>query len=145
MVKQHLEMFFADYAAKMTAALSETPVVDTEANASAFAEYFVEANPKGVLCGKNDAQFRQQIPKGFEFHRSIGTKTMEIAGLEITTLDALHAMVKVHWDSHSLEQDGRVVRIQFDVIYLVQTIGDQPKIFAYITGDEKVLREKGLI
>jgi len=36
-------------------------------------------------------------------------------------------------------------RGEFDVIYLVQTLGETPRIFAYITGDEeKALREKGL-
>jgi hypothetical protein len=36
--------------------------------------------------------------------------------------------------------------IEFDVIYFVQIIGEKPKIFAYITGDEQgASREKDLI
>lgn len=42
--------------------------------------------------------------------------------------------------------DGSEVTIPFDVIYLLQLLGGQPKIFAYITGDAMgVLREHGLL
>lgn len=43
------------------------------------------------------------------------------------------------------EEDNRVV-IDFEVIYLLQTIANGPKIFAYITGDEEsALRQRGLL
>lgn len=141
-----LEKFFSDYGARMNRALSGTPEIDVEATAGAFADCFIAASPRGVSCAKNDAELRAKIPQGYAFYRSIGTKSMNITGVEITPLDDLHAMAKVHWDSHSVRKDGQDVRIEFDVIYLVQTLGGMHRIFGYITGDEqKVLKEHGLI
>ncbi len=71
---------------------------------------------------------------------------MKIASLDITLLDDLHSMVKVHWQAIYNKKNGSEESIDFDVIYFVQMIDDQLKIFAYITGDEQgVLRERGLI
>ena len=111
-----------------------------------FSDCFIAANPGGVICGKNDEQFRLQILQGFEFYRSIGTKSMTISGLTVTALDEFHVQARVSWQADYIKKDGSGVRIDFDVIYMLQTIGKRPKIFAYITGDEEgALRERGLI
>ena len=71
---------------------------------------------------------------------------MRITGLTATPLDDHHAMVKVQWRAMYRTADGREERIDFEVIYLVQTITGTPKIFGYITGDEqKAYREHGLL
>jgi hypothetical protein len=141
-----IEDFFAAYELRFNEALGETHKDDVEATAEAFASCFIESTPNGVICGRNDEQFRAMIPKGNEFYRSIGTKSMKITNLEVTALDDFHAVAKVHWDSRYERKNGQEVQIEFDVIYLVQIIHEKPKIFGYITGDEqKVLKEHGLI
>jgi|GEM_PF-217350 len=141
-----LTAFFAEYAARFNRGLGEAPAEDVEATAAAFADCFIGAGPDGVICAKNDEAFRAQLPKGFAFYRGIGTQSMAIDGLDITPLDDLHAMVRVHWNSKYVKQDGSKVEIPFDVIYLLQLLDGQPKIFAYITGDEMgVLKEHGLL
>jgi hypothetical protein len=141
-----LAEFFAEYEARTNRALADPARLDIEATAKAFADCFIAANPNGVTCGKNDAGLRDPIPKGFEFYRSIGTKSMKIASLTTTILDECHAMVKVHWEAFYKRTDGSGEVIDFDVIYLLQTTGDMPRIFAYITGDEqKVYKERGLL
>jgi hypothetical protein len=143
---QKIERFFAEYEARTNRALAEPPVVDVEETASAFAGCFVAATPNGVTCGKNDQGLRTVIPQGYEFYRSIGTKSMRIVFLEITTLDDYHVQAKAHWQALYQKKDGSEERIDFDVIYFVQTIGEQPRIFAYVTGDEqKLYQEKGLV
>ena len=94
-----LQEFFAEYETTFNRALSETATVDVEATAGAFADCFIEANPNGVMCGKNDEQFRTVIPQGYEFYRSIGTKSMEISSLTVTALDDYRAMAKVRWQA----------------------------------------------
>ena len=141
-----MEDFFAVYAREFNNALADPPEIDVEATAGAFADCFVGANPHGVFCGKNDEQFRAQIPLGFASYRSIGTKSMNVASLEVTDLDDYHLMVKVHWVSMYTKLDGSDERIDFDNIYFVQIIEEKPRIFGYVTGDEqKLLRERGLI
>src|SRR5262245_6783828 len=114
-INQRIEEFFARYEARLSGALAQTPEVNVEATASAFTVCFIEANPNGVLCGQNDDQFRAQIPKGFEFYRTIGTKSMKIVSLDITPLDAFHSMAKVHWEARYVKKDGSKDMIDFDV------------------------------
>jgi len=145
-MEQKLRGFFADYEARMNKALQDPPVVDVESTASAFADFFVEASPNGVTGGKNDEQFRAKIPKGTEYYRSIGTISMNILAHEITLLDDFHSINKIRWQALFRRREGGEEAIDFDVIYLVQILKDEPKIFAYVTGDEqKILKEHGLI
>lgn len=139
-----IEAFFNAYAARFNAALGGKDP-DIEATTAAFASCFVEASPAGIVCGQNDGQFRKAIPEGYAFYRKIGTRSMDIDALDVTVLDDLHALVKVHWKA-TYDKAGESLEIKFDVFYLLQEKAGQLKIFAYITGDEQaVLREHGLI
>jgi hypothetical protein len=140
-----IQEFFTRYAARFNAYLQDEQL-DVEEVTGAFAKCFVESSPVGVNCGQNDAGFRQVIPQGFEHYRSIGTTSMTITRLEVTSLDEYHVMAKVHWDSRYHPAGRDEIRIEFDNLYFLNLSSGEPKIFAYITGDEqKILREKGLI
>jgi hypothetical protein len=143
-MEQPIYEFFAAYEKRFYEALKgET---DVEATANAFGPFFVEASPAGIHGGSNDQEFRKRIPKGMEFYRQIGTYSMEILSQDVTPLDDLHFMVKIHWKATYKNKDNTELAIEFDVIYFLQSKEDQLKIFAYITGDEdKVMREHGLI
>jgi hypothetical protein len=144
MDEKSVRAFFAAYESRFNTSLHSH--IDVEATMQAFANCFVEASPVGITCGKNDEQFRQAIPKGIEFYRSIGTTAMKILAMDITMLDDFHAMAEVYWEAFYNTKEGNEDVIEFTVIYLVQGMNDQIKIFAYITGDEqKVLQERGLI
>jgi len=143
-LNKKLEDFFKEYETRFNRALAGA--INVEETANSFADCFIGANPFGVLCGKNDNQFRTVITQGYEFYKNIGTKSMNIDSVNISFLDEYHSLAKVHWRSFYNKRDGREEQIDFDVIYFVQIIGEKPKIFGYITGDEQgVLREKGLI
>lgn len=145
MYEKLVSQFFEKYEQRFNEALANPSKVDVRATADAFAEYFVESSPAGVVGGRNDEAFRQMIPKGLEYYRSIGTKSMKISSLNTTQLDDLHFMTRVHWDSR-YEKESVEMRIEFDVLYFLRCKEGRFKIFAYITGDEqKVLREHGLI
>jgi hypothetical protein len=138
--EQQIRQFFIAYESRFNASLTGT--VDVEGTIQAFSDSFIEASPVGIQCGKNDARFKEMIPKGYEFYRSIGTTAMKITSMDITGLDDFHAMIKVFWQAFY----NKKVTIDFTVIYFVQVLNNQIKIFAYITGDEqKVLRERGLV
>ena len=139
-----LETFFNDYASRFSRAIHGEEVADEAA--AAFADCFIGASPLGVQCGQNDADFRQIIPQGYAFYRSIGIRKMEISRQETTLLDEYHSMTRVFWHSVFIRKDGTEVVIDFEVIYFVQSLNGQHRIFAYITGDEqKALKENGLI
>ena len=143
-MEKNIYNFFAAYEKRFNDALKgET---DVEAMANAFAPYFVEASPAGIHGGSNDPEFRKRIPQGMEFYCQIGTHSMEIVAQDVTPLDDMHYMVKIHWKATYKNKDNTDLAIEFDVIYFLQYREDELKIFAYITGDEdKVMREHGLI
>ncbi len=142
---QQLETFFDEYAQRVNQALNDEPS-DIDATVNSFANCFIESSPLGVICGKNDKDFRKNIAEGYVFYRSIGITSMDIVSKEITALDAYHNMTKIHWKTNFVRKDGSKGSIKFDVIYFTWSIDEEHKIFSYITGDEqKALEEKGLI
>ncbi len=144
-MNSQIEAFFYRYAAMFNEALRGGQP-DVEGTAACFSDQFIEAGPQGVQCGKNDEQFREMIPQGYAFYKGIGVLSMDILEMEITLLDLRHAMTKVHWKSGFVRKDSSTGAIEFDVIYLLQIKDLQPKIFAYISGDEQAaLKEEGLI
>lgn len=141
-----IESFFAEYERRTNQALTDDPVVDVEATAGVFTDCFIESSPKGVMCGTNDAKFREQIPKGFEFYRSIGTKSMQIQSINITAIDEMHSMVKISWRAHYVKKDSSELDLDFDVIYFVKSEGGKLKIFCHVTGDEeKAYKDNGIV
>lgn len=144
-LENRIEQFFDDYAKRFNDALIDK-AVNVEEAATAFAAYFIEASPVGIMTEKNDAAFQETIPKGYDFYKSIGTLSMTINSTEITPMDDHHSMVKVHWLSEYEKKDKRRVAIDFNVFYFIQHFADSIKIFGYVTGDEhKVLKEYDLI
>ncbi|MEN6517962.1 MAG: hypothetical protein ABFC38_07180 [Methanospirillum sp.] len=90
-----IERFFEAYAARFAHALSEPAGVDVEATVGAFADFFVEAGPRGVSCNRNDDTFRAQIPQGYAFYRRIGIRSMAVTTLAPSQLDERHWGVRV--------------------------------------------------
>lgn len=145
-IQQHeIENFFNRYEARFNDALSGAePDIDETVNS--FASDFIEASPAGIIVGKNDKKFRKAISQGWTFYKDIGIRAMDILSTQITILDNLHAMVKIHWNSSFVRKNNTHGDIAFDVFYLVQKTGDELRIFAYITGDEQqALKDEGLV
>ncbi len=142
-VNEKIRQFFAEYEKAFEKGISGKP--DVMSTVNSFSHVFVEASPLGIMGSANDNSFREAIPKGFEFYRKIGTKSMAIDKIDITPIDQYHYQAKVHWKAH-YEQTKLEVDLEFDVIYLLQFLNNKLEIFAYITGDEQaLLRKHGLI
>ena len=142
-INDQIEQFFEEYEKRFAEGLAGNAVA--EETARAFADFFVEASPNGIIGGKNDQEFRDRVPQGYDFYRSIGITKMEIRQLDITELNEQHYMVEVYWESF-YDKDGEPGSIEFSVIYFLQHLNGSLKVFAYITGDEQaVLKEKGLV
>jgi hypothetical protein len=140
-----INYFFEQYERRFNDALQGAPP-DIEAVTQSFADCFVEASPVGIICGKNDEQFRMKIPQGYEFYKKIGIVSMNILSKQIDFLDDFHVMVKVQWNSIFTKKDNSKSNIEFQVIYFLQVKDDNHKIFSYITGDEqKALKDHGMI
>ena len=142
-INDKIQAFFEAYEKRFEEGLAGEVVA--EETAKVFADFFVEASPVGISGGKNDTQFLEAVPKGYDFYRSIGITKMEIRQIDITELNEMHYLVDVRWESF-YTKNGNEDSIEFSVIYFLQNRKDELKIFAYITGDEQaVLKERGLV
>ena len=120
--------------------------VDMDDVAGLYAAEFIAASPAGVMTGKNDEQLKQVMAQGYARYRAIGTKEMRIRGLRISPMDEHHCVAHVAWRATYVRSDKPDVTIDFDVHYLVQQIGAEPKVFGWVSGDEQaVLKEHGII
>lgn len=135
-INQKLVDFFDAYEKRFNDAIT-TAKVDVDATAHAFAGCFVEASPAGIICGKNDEEFKERTKKGYAFYKSVGTQSMKIVKKEITLLNEWHALAKIYWKTDIIKKDKSEINIEFNVFYLVQMLNEQIKIFAYITEDEE--------
>ncbi|HMI78025.1 MAG TPA: hypothetical protein VK484_04490 [Ferruginibacter sp.] len=143
--EQQIDNFFNHYSDVFNKAIKGN-IPDIERTAELFSACFIAANPSGVNCGQNNETFRDAMQKGYAFYKNIGITSMEIVSKEITYLDKFHAMVKVRWKSSFTRKDNSTGAIEFENIYFIQTSENEPKVFAYITGDEQAtLKENGLI
>ncbi|SJM33932.1 nuclear transport factor 2 family protein [Mesorhizobium delmotii] len=112
---------------------------------SVYASAFIAASPAGVMVGKNDDQLKQVMEQGHARYRAIGTKAMRIRDVRISPIDGHHCVARVAWTSTYARKDQPDVTIDFDVHYLVQKLGGEPKLFGWVSGDEQeVLRKHGV-
>jgi hypothetical protein len=138
------DRFFRNYVEAYNRSLGER--VDHDAIRSKFAGCFIAAGPGGVACGQNDDSFRTALDGGYAFYKSIGTRNLSLRRVDVTPIDQLHHMAKVHYRADYQKKSGEAVSIDFDVTYILQTRDGATRIFAFIAGDEMgVYRQHGLI
>ncbi len=121
----------------------ETPIDEV---AALYASEFIAASPSGVMAGKNDDQLKQVMAQGYARYRAIGTKLMRIRHVRLSAIDDHHCVAHVAWKAIYARKNEPDVAIDFDVHYFVQTLGEEPKVFGWVSGDEQaLLRNHGII
>lgn len=143
---QAVRAFLNAYAERFNDAIADPPKVDIGAIRAFYSNHFIGSDPASVRGGKNGVLFRLMLPLGYRRYRKLGCKRMELKRVEVIGLDDFHAMARTHWSSLFRRKDKTVVEIEFDNIYLLHIpLGEAPKIFAWITGDEpQALKDHGI-
>lgn len=144
MTKESLEQFFERYEQFFTESLAGEP--GAEAMADLYAPEFIAASPLGVMTGRNDDAYRAALAAGYEEYRRIGTKAMHVRSVTMHPIDDLHAVATVAWTAVYGKPDAAEITIDFEVHYLMQELEPgRPKVFGWISGDEKkVMEEMGI-
>ncbi len=141
-----IRALFDAYGKHADNALRDPPLEDFDGVTRHFATFFVESGPQGVIGGANDAAFRARLPAGFAHYRAVGGRHMTIKGLQITQLDHLHAIADVDWDFAYTNKQGKTGNVTFTNLYFITIADGTPKIFAYVTPDERqAMQEHGLL
>jgi hypothetical protein len=119
---------------------------DMDEVAALYAAEYVAASPAGVRTGKNDEQLKQVMAQGYAHYRAIGTKAMRMRELRISPMDEHHCVAHAAWRATYARKDQPDVAIDFEVHYLVQQLGADPKVFGWVSGDEQaLLKENGIV
>ena len=143
-VQPDFDRFFVRYADAYNRSL-EGEVQDM-AIREHFAPVFIAAGPQGVNSGPNDDSFSATLKEAYAFYRKLGTRRMTVRQVKTLPLDATHYVCRVYWRADYVKRDDTPVTIDFEVTYMLETTSGQPKIFAFVAGDELAMyREHGLL
>ncbi|MDF2663523.1 MAG: hypothetical protein K0Q94_6314 [Paenibacillus sp.] len=147
MKTQAVQKFFHAYEKRINDALANPGSMDRHAMTGDYTESFIEASPEGVQVFHNDEQYAKALLPAFEEQRRIGTQSMNIVSINTIAIDDLHVSATIHWMAiYKRRKDGKEIKIDFNETYLLHWIGNTPKIFAYIAGNEQgLLKQHGLI
>jgi hypothetical protein len=135
-----LRKFFERYESSFNQALRGHANIDETANL--YAAEFIAASPAGVTTGKNDEQLKRVMAEGYARYRAVGNKDMRLRNIRISPIDEHHCVAHVSWTATYAREEQPDVAIDFDVHYLVQELGKEPKVFGWISGDEQALLKK---
>jgi|GEM_PF-195364 len=118
--------------------------LDIEKNAGFFADTFISAGPRGAIA-QSKTEFLRMAHQAAEFYKAVGQTSAKILSLQETAISNEYSLVKVHWGVTFRKTGTRM--IEFDVSYLVQKIGPEPKIILFIAheDEEKAMKELGLL
>ncbi len=118
--------------------------LDIQKSAEFFADTFISAGPNGNIT-QSKAEFLREAQKAADFYRSVGQTSAKILSLDEVPISEQYSMVKVHWGV-TFQKTGDKL-IEFDVSYLMQKIGAEPKIILFIAhqDEQKAMQELGLL
>ena len=116
--------------------------VDLSEGTSFYAPAFIAASPAGIVTGKNDTQLVEVMAQGYERYRAMGTREIRLRDVRLSPMDEHHCVAHVAWTAIYARKGEPDLPIDFDVHYLVQRLGEEPKIFGWVSGDEQALLER---
>lgn len=132
-----IKKLFTEYAAAFAA-------LDFRKQAGFFADTFIMAGPHGVVS-ENKSEFLKKASKAADFYKRVGQTSAKLISLHETPISDQFSLVKTHWGVTFQKTGDRL--IEFDVSYLVQTNGSEPKIILAIAhqDEQQAMKELGLL
>ena len=119
-------------------------LLDVARSAEFFADTSISAGPQGGIA-QSKAEFIRLAGRAAEFYKSVGQTSARILSMQGSRISDEYSLVKVHWGVTFRKTGERL--IEFDVSYLVQKTGPEPKIILFIAhqDEEKAMKELGLL
>jgi len=118
--------------------------LDIQKNAEFLADSFISAGPKGTIA-QGKKEFTEKADKAAAFYKSVGQTSAKIISKNIIPISDQYAMVTVHWGVTFKKTADKL--IEFDVSYIIQLTGDEPKIILFISheDEEEAMKKLGLM
>lgn len=119
-------------------------VLDVAGQAKFFADSFISAGPRGAIA-QSKAEFLKMAEQAAAFYKSVGQTSAKILSIEETPISNEYSLVRAHWAA-TFQKTG-MKTVEFDVSYVVQRVGEEPKIILFIThqDEQQAMKELGLL
>ena len=107
------------------------------------ADSFISAGPKGSIT-QNRKDYEKKAEQATKFYKSVGRNSAKIISKRVMPICNDYSMVVVRWGI-TFDRTGNKV-IEFDTSYIIQEIGDEPKIILLISheDEEEAMKKLGL-
>jgi hypothetical protein len=118
--------------------------LDISKSAEFYGDTFISAGPNGTITNSK-TELLKSAKQAADFYKSVGQKSAKILFLDEQSISEQYSLVKVHWGV-TFQKTGEKL-IEFDVSYLLQKIGPEPKIILFIAhqDEQKAMQELGLL
>jgi len=98
------------------------------------ADSFISAGPKGSIT-QSRKDYEKKAEQATKFYKSIGRNSAKIISKRVMPICNDYSMVVVRWGI-TFDRTGNKV-IEFDTSYIIQEIGDEPKIILLISHEDE--------
>ena len=98
------------------------------------ADSFISAGPKGSIT-QSRKDYEKRAEQATKFYKSIGRNSAKIISKRVMPICNDYSMVVVRWGI-TFDRTGNKV-IEFDTSYIIQEIGDEPKIILLISHEDE--------
>jgi len=107
------------------------------------ADSFISAGPKGSIT-RSRKDYEKKAEQATKFYKSVGRNSAKIISKRVMPICNDYSMVVVRWGI-TFDRTGNKV-IEFDTSYIIQEIGDEPKIILLISheDDEEAMKKLAL-
>lgn len=108
-----------------------------------YADTFISAGPKGTIS-QSKKEFVEKAEQAASFYRSVGQKAARIVSKRVMPISNDYSMVVVRWGVIFERTGSR--QIEFDVSYIIQETGGDPRIILFISheDEEDAMKKLGL-
>ena len=98
------------------------------------ADSFISAGPKGSIT-QSRKDYEKKAEQATKFYKSIGRNSAKIISKRVMPICNDYSMVVVRWGI-TFDKTGNKV-IEFDTSYIIQEIGNEPKIILLISHEDE--------
>ena len=107
------------------------------------ADSFISAGPKGSIT-QSRKDYEKKAEQATKFYKSVGRKSAKIISKRVMPICNDYSMVVVRWGI-TFDKTGNKL-IEFDTSYIIQEIGNEPKIILLISheDEETTIKKLGL-
>jgi len=98
------------------------------------ADSFISAGPKGSIT-QSRKDYEKKAEQATKFYKSIGRNSAKIISKRVMPICNDYSMVVVRWGI-TFDKTGNKL-IEFDTSYIIQEIGDEPKIILLISHEDE--------